>query len=247
MFALPTIPAKIEACGVYAIRCPAGVYVGQSVKVYGRLRDHRKTLRARKHRSARLQDAYDTHGEAAFGAEILAERLDPHDKEILALVEQEFMDALGANLNVCPSSVSRAGAKMGARARANCSAGQRKRFERQEERDAHAARLRALYEENPELRAKLGDGRRGKTFGKHNQPMSEEGRANIAAAMKGKSRWGGKREITEEHREALRKAGEARRGRPSPKKGKPGKPCSEETRAKMRAAHRARLLSKTGV
>lgn len=242
MFPLAAIP-KIEARGVYAIRCAGGVYVGHSTDIYGRLRDHRKTLRGNRHRSTRLQRAYDALGEASFTAEVLAADL-PLDREILALVEQEFMDSLGANLNKCPSSASRAGCKTSARGRANIAAAQRRRFERQEERDAHGARLRVVFSD-PEIRAKCGDGRRGKKFGKNK--ITPEGRAALAAARKaeiGIAKFGGKRNMSAEHIENLRLAGERRRGRPSPKKGKPGKPCSEETKAKMRAAHAARLKAK---
>lgn len=204
MFALADIPTGQIACGIYAIRGAGGCYVGQSVEVFARLRDHRKTLRSGTHRSTLLQDA--------FQAEILVEGLDPKEKEILALVEQEFMDALGASFNACPSSLSRAAA-------------QKKRFE------------------DPAQRELAGLARRGKKD-KTKRIVGAEGRAKLSEARKGLQIWGGKRVLSEDYLESLRLAGERRRGRPSPKRGKPGKPASKETRRKMSASHQERIAAR---
>lgn len=81
--------------GTYKIECTAtGVcYIGSSLRVEQRLRNHLNTLRANTHENPKLQRAWNKYGEATFVFAPLACAL---DKSYVNALEQEALDALFA-------------------------------------------------------------------------------------------------------------------------------------------------------
>ena len=73
-------------------------YVGSAINIHTRWNDHRKRLRKDAHHSARLQNAWNKHGEAAFSFSVLRK---VENKKDLILVEQEFIDKLRPEYNIC--------------------------------------------------------------------------------------------------------------------------------------------------
>lgn len=246
LFTLSTLPPYGAAiCGVYAIRRRGSsqCYVGQSVDVRARVRDHRKCLRYGDHHAEKLQAAFERFGEDAFDVEILAAGLNPRDREMMALVEQEFMDALPATLNTCPIAGSPSGKKMSER---NCA----KMRERQaaywakpgsREKASEAQRKRF---EDPEQRRLMSEQRKGKKLWPNGRPpISEETRAKLSAAKKGRPSPNLGRVTSDETRA---KQSAAKLGKTSPKKGRPGKRHSLETRAKMSATRKGKSSCPNG-
>ena len=92
------MPYKEIICGVYSITTPSGsIYVGSSHNIKRRWCEHRSTLRSRKHRSTRLQAAWDKYnGELDF--KILEVCPPDHIEER----EQFYINMLGAKLNTTP-------------------------------------------------------------------------------------------------------------------------------------------------
>lgn len=67
--------------GIYIIRAESGAYIGQSVDIYRRLREHLEDLRLGKHHCQRLQAAYDQLGERAFDFGLLAVAYDRTNRQ----------------------------------------------------------------------------------------------------------------------------------------------------------------------
>jgi group I intron endonuclease len=63
----------MNQCGVYVIRCePTGEeYVGESVHIIKRLREHFYRLEKGVHRNRRLQHAYNDYGKDSFSSKVL--------------------------------------------------------------------------------------------------------------------------------------------------------------------------------
>ena len=64
------------------------VYIGSSVNLVTRKRDHFKTLRKNKHQNQHLQNAFNKYGESCFDFSILHEC----DIDMLIVFEQYFID-----------------------------------------------------------------------------------------------------------------------------------------------------------
>lgn len=73
----------MNQCGVYVIRCmPTGnEYVGASVNIVKRVREHFYRLERGVHRNRRLQSAYNKYGKDSFRSEVLL-YCDPINLEI---------------------------------------------------------------------------------------------------------------------------------------------------------------------
>lgn len=113
-FAGVTITHEV-ICGVYAIICFATgeMYVGSSVDIRRRWRQHRSLLRGQRNSCSRLQSAWDAHPEQ-FSFAILRECAE----DDLHKVEQEWMDRLQPVLNDAPRAGSSLGKRMTAEQRA---------------------------------------------------------------------------------------------------------------------------------
>jgi len=62
-----------EQCGIYKITCKnnSKFYIGSSININRRLRDHIRLLKRNKHKNKRLQDSWDKYGEENFKYEIV--------------------------------------------------------------------------------------------------------------------------------------------------------------------------------
>lgn len=89
------MPYKKVIVGIYRISTPNGSsYIGSSVNIYSRWAGHRSNLKHNKHRSQRLQAAYNKHG-----VNLKYEILLRCDESLLNFYEQLCIDGLGGELN----------------------------------------------------------------------------------------------------------------------------------------------------
>lgn len=205
-------------------------YVGRSVDIKRRLREHRSSLIAQRHRNKHLQNAWNKYGASNF---VFAPYL--YCSEDAAIVEEQkqldtlFMAPDGTfniskDASLAPSKVEH---------RRAISEGNRKRAPITEETRAKlkAARARKVFSE--EERAKISAASKGRTH-------SEETRKKLSEKAKG-------RKLSDEHK---KKIGEAGKGRvPSEEtrrkisEKKTGRKASEETRKKLSEAHKGKPVS----
>ena len=84
-----------KTSGIYCVRNIANgkVYVGQAVNLHKRKREHFATLRAGKHHSRKLQNAWNKYGPDDFAFEVLELVL---DFDLLMQAEQKWIDELKA-------------------------------------------------------------------------------------------------------------------------------------------------------
>ena len=234
----------INECGIYKIAntITGDFYIGSSGNINRRISEHRCTLANNVHRNIHLQRAWNKYGEQAF--EFKAILL--CDIKYKLYFEQGFIDLFKPVYNVATN----ASAPM---------QGQHHTTEtRAKQSEAHKGNKSALgHKHTTETRAKLSEANKGKTnalghkhteeakrklseshsgdkhpfYGKHH---SDETRAKISAAAKGKV-------VSEETRAKMSRAqaGELSRNF--------GKHFSEETRAKMSASHKVHWQNKKAI
>lgn len=70
----PRLNLKGGICGVYCISTPNGEYVGSALDIRTRWYQHRHTLRKRTSNSAKLQAAFNKHGDLSFSVLELCEK-----------------------------------------------------------------------------------------------------------------------------------------------------------------------------
>jgi group I intron endonuclease len=240
-------PARAYAPGI--AEPPAGVYrirnlnndktyIGSSINVERRFREHRYELTAERHINIKLQRAWKKHGEGAFHFEVIERIADP---SLLMPREQHWLDQESPFYNICKFAHSRLGVKASDETRARISAA--KMNPSQETRDRIAAANRAR---GPEVRARMSEAHKGKKLPAEvvakcvaaSRARSAESRAKTAASSRGRKHTGeaiarmravhAGKVIGDEQREKLRQANL-------------GKKHSEETKAKMRASHLRRI------
>ncbi len=185
-------------------------YVGSSVDVQKRWREHHNALRAGEHRNPHLQAAWDKYGKDAFYLMLLEAVADP---QFLALVEQRHLGILDPEYNIATVAGSTLGVRPSDEAR---------------RRMSEARRGKSLTEE---IRCKMSVAQRGEKNHQYGKPKTEAARRKISEALRGRP---GKPQTDE----TRRKISEALRGKPSPLRGRPGKKHTEEARRKMSVAQR---------
>ena len=148
-------------------------YVGSSVNLKKRFRDHRCYLRNDMHDNGHLQRSWNKYGEDVFEFRILFYC----DPELCIAFEQRTMDVLDPEYNIAPVAGSCLGVKFGPpsdKTRAKMSAAQKGRtFSEEHRKKLSAANMGNRH--SPETRAKM----RGRK-------MSKESRAKVSAAHKGR-------------------------------------------------------------
>jgi len=205
-------------------------YVGRSVDIKRRLREHRNSLIAQRHRNKHLQNAWNKYGASNF---VFAPYL--YCSEDTAIVEEQkqldtlFMAPDGTfniskDASLGPSKVEH---------RRAISEGNRKRAPITEETRAKlkAARARKVFSE--EERAKISAASKGRTH-------SEETRKKLSEIQRGKK-------LSEEHK---KKISEGLKGRVLPEETikkiaqkNTGKKRTDEARKKMSDAHKGKPVS----
>jgi len=242
--------------GIYVIRCDADgddrdrLYLGSSSQIERRWRLHRLRLRRGNHHSPELQRCWSLYGEQAFAFEVI-ETLSEDDD--LFAREQHWMDELGAvafGFNVCPFAGSARSVKRSAETRAKISMAHKgktvgpetrallseiaKRGNADPERAARQLAASRASNSSPEGKARAAKARLAMAH-------TPESRAKIAEAMR-------LRRLTAVHRA---KIGEANRRRvvtaeTRAKMSAAKLSLSDDTRAKMGAAQRARRAREKG-
>lgn len=185
-------------------------YVGHTTKrVAARFAEHRYLLRAGKHHSKFLQNAWVKYGEYAF----VFETLEECDEEHKLVREQHFMDQLESCFNTAPVAGSRKGCPQPPH--------EVERLRKQMKGNQYT-KGRVVPEDEKERRAAAGRGKK----------RSPETRARMSAGMKGvphiKARG---RVVSEETRAKIREATDATRPTMA------GKRHSPETIEKIRQAN----------
>lgn len=200
-------------------------YVGRSVDIKRRIREHRNSLIAQRHKNKHLQNAWNKYGETNF---IFVPFLFCDEAEAI-LEEQKQLDALFSQpdktFNISKDAFL---APSTAEHRRAISEGGKKRAPISEETRAKlkAARARKVFTE--EERAKISAASKGR---KH----TEETKKKLSIASKG-------RKLTDEHK---KKIGEKGKGRVLSEETKrkiaekaTGRKATEETRKKLSIAHK---------
>lgn len=153
--------------GIYAIiHTPTGRrYVGQSVRIKVRFREHRKALQGNKHYNAKLQRAWNVYGAIEFQFVVLEECV----ADNLTEREQFYIDQEAYfNLSLCAESPMRG--------KTHTEETRAKMSKAWETRDRHQNKGLACTEES---KAKISATLKGR-------PLSEATKAKMSAARKGR-------------------------------------------------------------
>lgn len=228
----------MKISGIYKIvhvasgRC----YVGQSVDVKGRWKNHRSDLRKGVHCAGYLQNVYNKYGIDSLSFEVIEQH---SDLETLDAREQFWMDRLEPVFNNCKI----AGTTRGMRHRPESIAkmiASKAGFKHSPE---SIAKMRAAKADQPpvsaETREKLSAIRLGNRY-RLGKPQSPEAKAKIAASARGRLH-------SPETKAKISAALKGRKIAPEAKRkmstAKAGKPLSSEHRAKLSCAQRGRTIS----
>lgn len=236
--------------GIYAIRHGGSgkLYIGSAVSFRTRWNGHRHRLNTNKHHSAKLQNAWNKHGEAAFDFVVLEF---VEDRDNLIEREQHWLDTLRPTVrgyNICPVAGNTAGvraseetkSKMRA-ARSNVSAETRAKRSASLKGRVHSpetiAKMRAAAKGrviSPEQRLKMSVAQKARTPESYDKARatragyvpSEETRSKVSATLMGIKR----------SPKTKARIGAASKGRVH----------SEESKAKRLASWRAGRTAKSG-
>lgn len=162
--------------GIYQIvnRINGKRYVGSAANLDSRLKKHRSRLSLGVHPNKFLQNAWNKYGENAFDFKVVG----TCSREKLIQLEQEVMDHLRPEYNLCPTAGSSRGVKLSKEARANISAGLRGRPVSAETRAKIGAAGKGKFP-SAETRIKIGAASR-------NRIVSAKTRELMSAARTGK-------------------------------------------------------------
>lgn len=96
--------------GIYKIKniINGSLYIGSSVNLKKRFKDHLRLLKQNKHHSIKMQNSWNKYGEDNFVFEIL----EYCKKDELLVKEQFFLDTYKPNLNICKVAGNKLGVKM---------------------------------------------------------------------------------------------------------------------------------------
>lgn len=204
--------------GIYQIRqlSTGKCYVGSSVNIYLRFKDHRKLLKRGIHHSIHLQRAWNRRGLEDFVFEVL---------ELVALTEKlvereqawmDFKSSHACGFNIAPQAGNTLGVKHTAESRAKIKAARARQVITPEHRAA-IAKGSTGRKQTPESIAKTAAANRGKV-------VSQETRAKLSAINTGKT-------LTEDQIRRLKSA--LAREDVKAKMSRLGWRHSEESRAKI--------------
>jgi len=197
--------------GVYQITNTSNgnFYVGSSVNIYKRWKDHSRSLNRGNHHSDYLQNAWNKYGEENFKFEIIEEVL---DKSKLIEREQYYLDTLKPEYNICPQ----AGKNTSGAA-----------FYKNKEYQKRKNEAIKGFKQTTEARKKISASHIGNVNAK-GSIRTEEQRKKMSENLK--KRW--------QNKEYKQRLSNAHKGLFSGEKHPLyGKPVSNETREKIRQAH----------
>jgi len=230
---------NLNLSGIYAItHLPSGLYyVGSSIKIAKRWREHQCALRKGTHHAPRLQKAWIKDGQESFALSVLEYVA---DLNALISCEQAWIDRLRPcdpkkGFNMLPFADSPKGRKLSAEARAKMAAANRGRVVSAETRE----KLRAANKgrkRSAETRARMAAA----------QSKIPRSAASIAGILRStEERKGQKQDPRTVAKRAASNRGKVRSEEARQKLAKRRKGCkaSEETRANLRSAWERRKIN----
>jgi len=215
--------------GIYKIYFlnPDLLYIGSSVNVRARRKDHLVSLRRGVHPNPHLQKAFSKYGEDALHFEIVeyVER-----NEDLVAREQYYLDTLKPHYNIRIKAVNAPRPKQQA-PRVPWNKGKRQHL-------------------TEDARARLSESHKGQPSPMKDKKHTPESLSRMSASLKGLPAWNKGKPWDEANQQRLRTIGLGRPswnkgsklGKPSPRKGKPH---SLEVRERMIAKQRATMAAKS--
>jgi len=233
-------------CGIYQIEnlISGNRYIGQTVDIKYRKKEHFARLRQQRHENPHLQKSFNKYGQKSFRHTVLLYC----DQENLTLYEQACVNKFNPEYNILTECVNSSfGYKHTEEARKKMSEFQIERAkkpmpEETRKRMSEAKKGRSLSDET---KRKISEAKKGKPGHSHSHPVSEETRQKMSLAAKG-------RVLSEETK---RKMSLSKKGKPGhsyshseetkhkmseAKKGKKPHPFSDETKKRMSEAAKLR-------
>ena len=179
----------MKITGIYCIKNTINnnIYVGSSIDINKRKREHFSSLTKNKHHSRYLQRSFNKHGKENFSFSILEECF----PEELLIREQHFINTLSPRYNVCRIAGNSFGTKRTEEAKNNISKAQKERFKTQ---SAWNKGISRTPEEIENHRNKI----LGKPSKKKGMKLSKESCENISRGLLG-------RNLSQEHKAKLSK------------------------------------------
>jgi group I intron endonuclease len=153
-------------------------YIGSAQYFARREWQHRYALKRNEHKNPHMQASWNKYGEDAFVFEVLEEV--GEDQDLLALENKYLHKHVGQHncFNVNKDAFSpRLGQIMSAKSKAQLS-------ENRKGKGAGKDHYRYGQELSPEVRAKISETQKGRLSPMKGKTMSEQGRVNVAAAVK---------------------------------------------------------------
>lgn len=223
----------MKSPGIYKIQSkikPERVYIGSSVNVRNRWRQHIQDLRKNNHRSGRLQNHYNKYGEEDLEFTVLIGCA----KEELIDHEQYFIDMYRPYFNMNPNARNRLGAKFTEETKRKMSL-LKKGLHLSPETE-----FKKGVKHTEEMREKRSKALKGINTWSKGCKLSEETKAKISASNKGrKCFWTGKK-MSEETK---RKMSESQKRIGNKPPNATGRKYSDEHRQRQSLASMGRTLS----
>lgn len=205
----------MKKSGIYKITntISKNIYIGSSVDIKNRWRQHRYYLMRNKHQSVHLQNAWNKYGVTCFIWEIIEEC--PLDKTFLLEREQYYIDTMKPQYNLCQKAGSTLGVKHSEEA---------KRKMRKPKSEEHKAKIREIVKSRSEdVKKKISETLKGRKNG----PMSDEQKEKLRKPKSEEAKQKMRKPKSEEHK---KKISDARKGIV----------LSEETKAKISEAKKGK-------
>jgi len=228
--------------GVYEIvnTINGNCYIGSSINLKKRFRDHQNDLYKQKHRNAHLQKAWVKYGEKSYIFRVLLYC----DPEMTIIYEQMCIDGLHPEYNIAPIAGNNSGTKRSEETKQKLSEAH-KGISQSKELVQKRVDARKGYTHSEETKKKISDSHIGKTY-------SEETLHNMSEGQK--KRFSKEGSVTEETRVKLSFAAKGRKCGPMSEVQKKkisisrkgiglGVPHSDEWNRRISESHKGHLLS----
>jgi group I intron endonuclease len=235
----------MKISGIYQIqsKCkPERIYIGSTININNRWKDHFKELRRNKHHSSKLQNHFNKYGESDLQFSVLL----GCDKSDLLKIEQYFIDSYNPFFNICKI----AGNSLGTHRKLSKETRDRMSFARMGEKNPMYGKKRSEEVILKIKKAKTGkpvlklQGIKrpdttirniGNKYGEKNKGriFTEEHKKNISKAKMGSIAWNKDKKMTQEYCDTISRI----------KKGNKncvGRVLSDETRRKISESQKRR-------
>jgi group I intron endonuclease len=171
-----------ETSGIYLItnQINGNRYIGSSVKVIKRWKNHQYLLKLNQHKNTHLQNAWNLYGAEVFDFSVLTECI--AERRVLLELEQYYIDLHQPEYNICPTAGSRLGSKASEETKARMSAS----MVGKNIGKVRSPKTRALLKE---IATNISDDTRTKmAAAKLGRQVPEETKARMSAAATGRAK-----------------------------------------------------------